>query len=84
MSLTQGAKIPNHHFAVVPSDTVDFTQAAISIFVGVAGDVTAVMGGDAVKYIAIAGQTITGNFSRVDATGTDATDMVGQSVILET
>ena len=61
------------HFAVTPSDTVDFTVVARSLFVAVAGDVTVVAyDGTVALYTVPAGAIIPVVCRRVNDTGTDA------------
>lgn len=63
--------------AVTPSDTVSFSQGqANALYVGVAGDVTALIGGAAVLFKAMPVGVHRLSFTRVNATGTTATDMV--------
>ena len=66
-------------FAVVPSDTVSFVRRARSLYVGGGGNV-ALIGGDgvAVTFVAVpAGSILPIEATRVNATGTTATSMVG-------
>lgn len=69
------------HFAITPSDTVNFAYPVRGIYVGGTGDVTVVdMNGTAVLYKAVpTGQTIPIKASRVNATGTTATYLVGMA-----
>ena len=64
--------------AVTPSDTVNFDQGKCrAIYVGGAGNVTAVVGGIAVLFTAPpVGTTLNIGATRVTATGTTATALV--------
>lgn len=63
--------------AVTPSDTTNFTQGqAHALYVGVAGDVTAIVGGEAVLFKAMPVGVHRIACSRVNATATTATNMV--------
>lgn len=67
-------------FAITPSNTVLFTIAVRAIYVGVTGDVKALLVGDtaAVVFKAVpAGSILPIRAQRIDATGTTATDLVG-------
>lgn len=64
--------------AVTTSDTVDFTQGKTrALYVGVAGDVTAIVGGVAVLFKALPVGIHHIGCTRVNATATTATNMVG-------
>lgn len=64
--------------AVTPSDSVNIGFLTFGLWVGGAGNVTAVMGnGDVVLFTAVAAGTLLPiQVSRVNATGTTATAMV--------
>ena len=64
--------------AVTPSNSVDFTQGACkALYVGGAGNVTAVVGGVAVLFTAPpVGTILPIAATRVNSTGTTATAMV--------
>jgi hypothetical protein len=63
--------------AVTTSDTVDFTQGITrALYIGVTGDVTAVVGGAAVLFKAVPVGLLWIGASRVNATATTATNMV--------
>ena len=66
-------------FTIVPSDTVDFDWMARTIYVGTGGDVTAVMLSGKVQLFknVPSGGLLPIRVSRINATGTTATDMVG-------
>lgn len=66
-------------FAVTPSDTVDFTVMARALYVGTTGDVKLITrGGTTVTFTAVpAGALIPVRCSRVMATGTTASTIVG-------
>lgn len=62
---------------IVPSDTVNQGPFRM-LYVGVAGNVTLVtLGGNTVLFKAVPVGLLRVGFSRVNATGTAATDMVG-------
>jgi len=63
--------------AITPSDSVDLAQGITrAIYVGVTGDVTAVIGGAAVLFKAMPMGVHWIAVSRVNATATTATNMV--------
>jgi hypothetical protein len=63
--------------AVTTSDTVDFTQGRCSaIYVGVSGDVVAVVGGTAITFKAAPVGILPVVATRINATSTTATNMV--------
>lgn len=64
--------------AVAPSNTVDFTDGVCrSLYVGAAGNVTAVVGGAAVLFTAVpAGSILPVKATRVNLTATTASAMV--------
>lgn len=66
-------------FAVTTSDTVNFNRSARLLYVGVAGDITAVgRDGVAVRFTAVPqGTQLVGDFLRINATGTTASSLVG-------
>jgi len=66
-------------FTVTPSDTVDFLVMARALYVGTTGDVTLVTrGGTTLKFAAVpAGGIIPVRCSRVNATATTASNIVG-------
>lgn len=65
-------------FTITPSNTVDFTTLAKSIWVGVAGNVTLVTSrGTTLTFVGCqAGSIIPVEARRVDVTGTTATSLV--------
>lgn len=68
------------HVAITPSDTVDLHQIAKAIYVGGAGDISAVSAnGETVilKAVPAGTQYVASQIRRVNATGTTATDIVG-------
>lgn len=70
---------PRQYFAVTPSDTVDLAQIPQAIWIGSAGNL-AVVGGDGNSVVfqsLAAGQYWIGAPSRVLATGTTATNLIG-------
>lgn len=66
-------------FAVTPSDTVNFSRVTRGVYVGGEGNVSAVpLVGDAVTFTAVpAGTILPISASRINATGTTATAIVG-------
>ena len=64
---------------ITPSDTVNLLIPAVGLFVGGAGNISAVMeNGDTVTFTGVtAGSFLPFIFSRINATGTTATNMVG-------
>ncbi|MHA2067642.1 MAG: spike base protein, RCAP_Rcc01079 family [Candidatus Thorarchaeota archaeon] len=67
-------------FAITPNDTTDLDNPTRGLYVGVAGDVTAILIDDdaAVTFVALAAGIIHPiSCSRVLATGTAATDILG-------
>jgi hypothetical protein len=66
-------------FAVTPSDTVAFSNAARALYVGTTGDVTLITkGGTTIKFTAVpAGALIPVRCTQVNATGTTASTIVG-------
>jgi len=72
--------IPSKFFAVTPSDTASL-QPNIGIFVGNAGSVVA-QGVDGVSatFVCTAATRLMGQFTKVLATGTTATGIVGLGV----
>jgi hypothetical protein len=63
--------------AVTPSDATDFTGGkAVALYVGVAGDVTAIVGGQAILFKAMPVGIHRIACTRVNSTATTATDMV--------
>lgn len=69
------------HFAITPSDTVNFAFPVRGVYVGGTGDVVVVdRNGTAVTYKAVpTGQVLPIMASRVNATGTTATYLVGMA-----
>jgi hypothetical protein len=65
--------------AITPSDATDLDQPTRAVYVGGAGSIAAVMpdGGSAVIFASIpAGSVLPIQVRRINATGTDATDLV--------
>lgn len=64
--------------AVVPSDTVNFTQGASRVYVGGTGNVVCITSrGDVVTFTGVpAGTTLPVQIRRVNSTSTTATNMV--------
>lgn len=64
-------------YAVTPSDSVDFSLGKTrALYVGVTGDVTAVVGGSAVLFKALPVGLHWIGCTRVNATGTTATNLL--------
>lgn len=66
-------------FTIVPSDSVNFTTPARAIYSGAGGDITLVTpGGTTILFSAVpAGMILPVKATRVNATGTIATNLVG-------
>lgn len=65
-------------FAITPDDDVDLVRLAPRIYVGGAGNVRLISsGGDTVTFTMLAGSYIDVQATRVLATGTTATGLVG-------
>ena len=66
-------------FAIVPSDSVDFVKDAGGIYVGVTGNVVLVTGkGTVLTFVGVpAGTVLLIDTSRVNATATTATNLIG-------
>lgn len=64
---------------ITPSNTVDLVSPAVGLFVGGAGNISAVMeNGDTVTFTGVtAGAYLPFIFRRINVTGTTATNMVG-------
>jgi hypothetical protein len=69
----------SHAFAIVPSNTVDFTYATRAIYVGVTGSVTLVtIHDEVIQFVAVpAGTVLPIRAKRVNTTGTGASSLVG-------
>lgn len=70
---------PRNAAAITPSDTTDLTNPARSIYVGGGGDLTVNMAGTGTSIVFKAvpvGTLLQGQFARVKATGTTATNLV--------
>lgn len=67
------------YFAITPSDTVNLLSHARLVYVGTAGDITAVgPDGIAVLHKAVPqGTYLQGAVARINLTGTTAADLVG-------
>jgi len=65
--------------AITPSDSVDLPNGptGLGVYVGVAGDVTAIVGGNTVTYKAAVGR-LNIRASRILATGTTATNLIAE------
>jgi hypothetical protein len=66
-------------FAVTPSDTVNFTQGAAALYVGVGGTVVVVTAkNQVVNFVGVgSGSILPVRCQRVNASGTTATNIVG-------
>lgn len=78
VSVSGGGSSPaSRAVAVTASNTVDFASPCRGLYVGTAGNVTAVVGGVAVLFTAVpAGMILPIQATRVNATGTTAGAMV--------
>ena len=61
---------------VTPSDVTDFDQAARALYIGVSGDIVAIMNGLAITFTAVPVGILPIECTRVNRTGTSATDIV--------
>jgi len=61
---------------VTPSDVTNFDQPARALYVGVSGDVVAIMNGLAITFTAVPVGILPIECTRVNNTGTNATDIV--------
>ena len=69
---------PTHAVEITPDDDTDLEHVTRAIYVGVQGSVKVdTQGGETVTYVGLIGR-LTGRFTRVYATGTDATDIIGE------
>lgn len=65
-------------FAVTPSNTTLFTQGTVrALYIGVTGDVTVLCASGAVTFTAVPVGWFPVNCTRVNSTGTTATNIVG-------
>ena len=63
--------------AVVPHDSTDLAKRTRGLYVGVSGDVVAIIGGDAITFTAMAAGIIHPiSVTRVNSTNTTATNIV--------
>lgn len=63
--------------AITTSDTVNLAKATKAVYVGGAGNIRAIMGGAEVNFIAVpVGTVLTISATRINATGTTATNLV--------
>lgn len=70
----------DHAEVATPSDTVDLTYITRAVYVGGAGTMTVVMvSGAVVSHTVVAGAILPIGITRVNATGTTATLIVGWS-----
>lgn len=70
--------LDNNRFDITPSDSENLPVPIDGIYVGVAGDVTCVCNGETITLTLDAGGPyFVGQITRVNATGTDATGLVG-------
>jgi hypothetical protein len=68
----------NHAVAIAPSDTVDLTSPARSIYVGTTGNLTVVMypSREVVSFLTVPVGVLPIQVARVNATGTSAANLV--------
>lgn len=66
-------------FEITPSDSTNFNENCRAIYVGTGGDITLVTkGGQTVTFVQVpSGAILPIRASRVNATGTDADDLIG-------
>src|SRR5436309_2702493 len=72
---------PGFGFVITPSDSVNLTTVTRAIFVGTGGDVQVRYAGndaDIVLKNVPSGSRVSGRFSRIKATSTTATNIVGE------
>ncbi len=76
---TQATHYPVGAQNITPSDVTNLANPAVGLFVGGAGNISAVMeNGDTVTFTGVlAGQFLPFIFRRINSTGTTATNMVG-------
>jgi hypothetical protein len=69
---------PRNAVAIVPADGADLAHTAIAIYVGVSGDIVVdTLGGQAnVTFKSVPVGILPGQFKRVRATGTTATNLL--------
>ena len=73
-----GLESANDAFAITPNDGVDLAVETRQILVGVGGNLTVIMkSGTSVLFVVSAGQSLNIKVTRVMATGTTATGLVG-------
>lgn len=71
-------EFPQNHFAITPSNTVDLPHKGCVVYAGSAGNIACHdMKGTAVTYTLAAGQMVPVLVSRVLATGTTASPVIG-------
>lgn len=75
---SSGTESPVSGFAVTPNDGVDLPSVVRELYVGVLGNVVALLAEDVtpLTYVGVQG-VLTGRFKRVYATGTTATSIIG-------
>ena len=66
-------------FIVTPHDTVDFAEQARALYVGVSGDIVLITPKNTSVPLVnvVAGSILPISFIRINATGTEATNLVG-------
>lgn len=68
----------DRHFSITPNDSTDLTVTPRAIYVGGAGTLTMLdQNGGSVQYTVLAGQVLPFRATRVTATGTTATGLIG-------
>ena len=76
-SLANGLDSPySHAAAITPHDSTDLSQTTLAIYVGVTGDVTAIIDGNAILFKAVPVGVLRIRCTRVNSTATTATNMV--------
>jgi len=77
MSASPPTFAANSADAITPSDSVDFAGPCRGIYVGVTGNIVAIVNGTAVTFKnAVQGTILPIQATRVNSTGTTATDLV--------
>lgn len=70
-------RFASHHFAIVPSDTVDM-PVVTGVYVSIAGTVQLVdESGVSLQYTVVPGDVLPVKARRINATGTSSTGLIG-------
>lgn len=74
----RGSNPASDGFAISTNNSTDFTVQPRGIYVGGAGDVAVILGGSTLTFVGVvAGSILPISPTRVMATGTSATDLIG-------